>query len=143
MNAIDKIEKNAHKFKLTTNRINATMIKVYSSKFMFDSWIVEQQGFKLKLLHMSKKGIGTKCSYHLQRQVNIKNWKWVLETIVSHNKFVMTQKWNVRENLVDKKEFFGTNVTCLSALAMFGIKPIDTKQFITKFESKNSKEKRQ
>lgn len=103
MNAIDKIEKNAHKFKLTTNRINATMIKVYSSKFMFDSWIIEQQGFKLKLLHMSKKGIGTKCSYHLQRQVNIKNWKWVLETIVSHNKFVMTQKWNVRENLVDKK----------------------------------------
>ena len=103
MNAIDKIEKNAYKFKLTTNRINATMIKVYSSKFMFDSWIIEQQGYKLKLLHMSKKGIGTKCSYHLQRQVNIKNWKWVLETIVSHNKFVMTQKWNVRENLVDKK----------------------------------------
>ena len=43
--------------------------------------------------------------------------------------------------VVDKKEFFGTNVTCLSALAMFGIKPIDTKQFITKFENKNSKEK--
>lgn len=103
MNVIDKIEKRAEKFKLTTNRINETMIKVYSQKYLFDSWLIEQQDYKLKLWHLSKKRVGTKCNYHLQREVNIKNWKWTLETIVSHNKFVMTKKWNVRENLVDKK----------------------------------------
>lgn len=103
MNAINKIEKRAEKFNLTTNLISETMIKVYSPNFAFDSWIIEQQGYKLKLWHMSKHRVGTKCNYHLQRQVNIKNWKWTLETIVSHKKFVMTQKWNVRENLVDRK----------------------------------------
>lgn len=49
-------------------------------------------------------------------------------------------KLRIKVLVVDKKEFFGTNITCLSVLAMFGIKPIDTKHFITKFENKNNKD---
>jgi hypothetical protein len=102
MNAIDKIEQTAPRFKLKTDRINKDMIKIYSDTFKLDSWMVEQRGYKLRLLHMSKKYIGNKCSYHLQREVKAKNWVWTLESITGHNRYVMRYKWNVRENLVDR-----------------------------------------
>lgn len=103
MNAIDRIEKTAPKFKFRTSRIDKHMLKIYTNDFRLDSWIVEQRGYKLRLLHMSKHHTGNKCSYHLQREIYYKNWIWILENIRSHNRYVMKYRWNTRENLVDRK----------------------------------------
>ncbi|HSQ87976.1 hypothetical protein [Romboutsia sp.] len=102
MNTIDIIEKNAYRFKLETQRVNNNTVKLYSKKYLFDNWLIVQEGKRLKLLHMSKRRNGNKCAYHTQRMVCVKNWWWLLQDINKHNKHVITRKWNARENLVDR-----------------------------------------
>lgn len=102
MNVTHKIEKHAHKYNIQADRIDNNTVKLYSPKYLFDSWLVVLEGKKIQLLHLSKKGFQQKCSYHLQREILARNWVWILETIDNHNKYTITRKWNARENLVDK-----------------------------------------
>ena len=102
MNATYKIEKNAHKYNIKADRIDKNTIKLHSPKYAFDSWLVELEDDKLRLLHLSKKYMNNKCSYHLQREIYHRNWIWILESVDSHNKYTVTHKWNARENLVDR-----------------------------------------
>ncbi len=50
-----------------------------------------------------------------------------------HN--ITFDKLRIKVLVIDKNEFFSTNVTCLAALASCGIKPISTDEFKTKFET--------
>lgn len=102
MNVTHKIEKYAHKFNIQADRLDKYTVKLHSPKYVFDSWLVILEGNKLKLLHLSKKKFNQKCYYHLQREIYFKNWKWILESVNSHNKYTVTHKWNARENMVDR-----------------------------------------
>lgn len=102
MNVTHKIEKHAHRYNIQADRIDECTIKLHSPKYAFDSWLVVLDNRKLRLLHLSKKQFNRKCNYHLQREVCSRNWKWILESVNSHNKYTITRKWNARENLVDR-----------------------------------------
>ena len=102
MNVTHKIEKYAHRYNIQADRIDENTVKLYSPKYDFDSWLVVLEDNRLRLLHLSKRLFSNKCSYHLQKEMSIRNWIWVLERVNSHNKYRITRKWNARENLVDR-----------------------------------------
>lgn len=50
-----------------------------------------------------------------------------------HN--ITFNKLRIKVLLVNKNEFFSTNITCLAALSNYGIKPISIDEFKTTFEA--------
>lgn len=102
MDVLQNIERNAYKYNIKTERINSYTMKLYSDKYMFDSWLVEKDGDILRLKHMNRKLRCGKCTYHLQKNIKAKNWRWVLQRINAHNKYVVSRKWNAKENMVDR-----------------------------------------
>ena len=100
MNVTNKIEKLSPKYNIESRRMDDNTLKLYSEKYLFDSWLVRQEEDILELYHMNKKL--KKCSYHLQKSTKSKNWIWILQRINSHNEYVISRKWNARENMVDR-----------------------------------------
>ena len=49
-----------------------------------------------------------------------------------HN--ITFDKLRIKVLVVDKNEFFSTNITCLAALSSCGIKPISVDKFVKRFE---------
>ena len=47
-------------------------------------------------------------------------------------------KLRIKVLVINEKEFFTTNVTCLSAATMIGIKPISINEFKEEFENENN-----
>lgn len=92
MNILDKIQKKCRKFDLVAEYVNPKTLKVYSTKYMFDTWLIKIENRRVCLYHNSKKFNNKKCSYHLQNSYNLKNWFWSIQQINDHNKFVINRK---------------------------------------------------
>ena len=89
--------------------MNDTTLKIYSSKFLFDSWLVELRlsDERLVIYHLNKKmkkinNRYNKCVYHKHGVVKCHNWLWVLQRISSHNRFVVEVKGQNNLNFVDR-----------------------------------------
>lgn len=101
---MEKILSNAKKFKLEAKVVNDTTLSIYSRKYIFDSWLIRQEGENLVLLHLTKSlrcNRSFKCTYHFQKRVHEKNWVWLMQYINKHNKYVINKKKNIKGNLVD------------------------------------------
>lgn len=99
---LNKIKNKCDRFNLIAEEVNYYTLKVYSSKYVFDSWLIKIEDRRVNLYHNSKKFNNKKCSYHLQKSYNLKNWYWSLQQIDSHNKFVINRKHYRRTNWVDE-----------------------------------------
>lgn len=100
---LKKIYRNAHKYGLEVEFVNTDVLKVYSKKYVFDSWLISYNQGKLQLLHMNKHGADrNKCRYHLQKEVKAHNWKWLLQKIQDHNRYTVKYKWTKDMNMVDR-----------------------------------------
>lgn len=89
---LSKIKANCDRFDLVAEEVNYNTLKVYSTKYFFDTWLIKIENKKVCLYHSSKKYNNRKCNYHLQNSYNLKNWYWSLQQIDSHNKFVINRK---------------------------------------------------
>lgn len=89
---INKIKRECKKFHLIAEEINHNTLKVYSTKYVFDTWLIKIENNKVNLYHNSKKFNNKKCSYHLQNSYNLKYWYWSLQQIDSHNRFIINRK---------------------------------------------------
>lgn len=97
---LKKIYKDAIRFGLQVDFVNKDTLKIYSKKYLFDSWLVVLEDDCIKLLHQNKFGADRKkCRYHLQKQIKPNNWKWVVKKIVDHNNYIAHRK-NI--NMVDR-----------------------------------------
>lgn len=102
MCALQNIERESKKYGIRTSRIDRYTLKLYSKKYLFDSWLVVKDKDNLELHHMNRRVRGSgKLQYHLQANIKCTNWIWVLQRISSHNRYVVSRKWNARENIVD------------------------------------------
>ena len=89
---LDKIKNKSARFDLVAEQLNHNTLKVYSTKYVFDTWLIKIEDRKVNLYHNSKKYNNKKCSYHLQNSYNLKNWYWSIQQINSHNQFVINKK---------------------------------------------------
>ncbi|MEG0908742.1 MAG: hypothetical protein RSH78_00065 [Bacilli bacterium] len=100
---LKKIYRYAHKYGLEVEFVNEDMLKLYSKKYDFDSWLICCENGKLQLLHKNRYGSDkNKCRYHLQKEVKTHNWKWLLQKIKDHNNYTVKYKWAKNTNMVDK-----------------------------------------
>ena len=99
---LEKIKDNAYRFNLKAEYVSCYTLKLYSEKYMFDSWLVELTDFGLELKHMNKFIYSHKLTYHTQRIVAKHKWWWILETIRSHNEYVINKKRSYRCNEIDR-----------------------------------------
>lgn len=100
MRHIEWLRVKSKDFGLVAEYINENSLKVYSPKFLFDSWMITETEDSIELWHQSKKCNIRNISYHLQKTVSKKKKVWVLETIVSHNKYVAFGRY--KTNIVDR-----------------------------------------
>lgn len=97
---LKKIFKDAKKHGLEVEFLNSYTLKIYSKKYLFDSWLVVSDEKKITLYHQNRFGADSnKCRYHIQTSVKKHNWSWITKKIIDHNNFVINHKY---VNKVDK-----------------------------------------
>lgn len=101
MNVVESIIKKAPSYGLVAEKLNHNTVKLYSKKYLFDSWLIKVYETKVELLHANKKRNGGKCSYHKQNSFKIQNYTWALRKIKDHNTFTINKKHYKRTNWVD------------------------------------------
>lgn len=97
---ISKIKSECKRFHLVAEEINHNTLKVYSTKYVFDTWLIKIEYGKVNLYHNSKKFNNKKCNYHLQKSYKLKNWYWSIQHIDNHNKYVINKKHYKRTDWV-------------------------------------------
>lgn len=102
MKDLEFLRLKAHKYDLVADYINETTLKVYSPKYLFDSWLIVETEDAFELMHQSKMNGNKKCSYHLHATVSKSKKHWLLERIEDHNRYVAFYKNNKKINLVDR-----------------------------------------
>lgn len=102
MKNLEKIKRNAKYYNLKADYVNDYTLKVFSPKFMFDSWLITTNEDDIELWHQSKKNNIKKCSYHLQTVVPKHCWRKILQKVDKHNNYVAFHKTNNKINLVDR-----------------------------------------
>lgn len=98
---LSKIKDKCCKFDLVAEEVNDDTLKVYSTKYVFDTWLIRIENDRVCLYHSSKKYNNRKCNYHLQNSYKLKNWYWSIQQINSHNNYVIHKKHYRRTNWVD------------------------------------------
>lgn len=98
---LQKIKDNAHKFELKAEFVSCYTLKIYSEKYMFDSWIVDLTEEGLVLKHLNKYIYSNKTNYHTQRIIARHRWWWILETVSSHNDYVINRKKRYKYDHID------------------------------------------
>lgn len=102
MKDLDYLIKKANKYDLVAERLNYNTIKVYSPKYLFDSWLIIEEDSEFELWHRSKRNTTQKCSYHIQTTVPKRLKTRLLERIDKHNRYVAFYKHRNKVNLVDR-----------------------------------------
>lgn len=100
MKDLDWIIKKGRSYGLTCEKVNDSTLRVYSNKFFFDSWLIEEKEDGFELYHLNKRK-ERRCCYHLQKKVKKKDKLWLLQRIHSHNRYVSLYKGKKRTNIVD------------------------------------------
>lgn len=100
MRDIEWIRQKAERYELVADYVNDDILKVYSPKFYFDSWLIKETEDEIELWHQSKACGIKNITYHLQKAVPKYKKIWVLQRIKSHNRYVAFNKCKV--NIVDK-----------------------------------------
>lgn len=100
MRDIEWLRRKAKRYELIADYINEDVLKVYSPKYYFDSWLIKETETEIELWHQSKACGIKSISYHLQKAVPKHKKLWVLQRINSHNRYVAFNKNKV--NIVDK-----------------------------------------
>lgn len=102
MTNLEWLKKKAKKYDLVAEYLTEDTLKVYSPKYVFDSWLITETETDMELWHMSKKNNLKKCSYHIHAIVPKRNKVRVLQKIKTHNEYVAFHKKFNRINLVDR-----------------------------------------
>lgn len=102
MRDLDYLIKKSKSYDLVAEYVNENTLKVYSPKFVFDSWLIVEKENDFQLLHMSKKNNIKKCSYHIHAVVEKHNKIHLLQKIKAHNIYVAFHKRYNKVNLVDR-----------------------------------------
>ena len=100
MRDIEWLKRKSTRYELVAEYINEDTLKVYSPKYLFDSWLIKETEDEIELWHQSKACGIKNISYHLQKAVPKHKKIWVLQRIKSHNRYVAFNKNKV--NIVDK-----------------------------------------
>lgn len=102
MKNLDFLVKRAKFYDVVADYINENTLKVYSPKYLFDSWLIIETESNIELWHQSKKNNLKKCSYHLHASIKKKYSIRALQKIKSHNEYVAFHKKVNKINLVDR-----------------------------------------
>lgn len=92
MGVLEKIKNKSVKYDLVAEYVNDNTLKIYSTKYLFDTWLIKTEGKRVNLYHSNKKG-KRKCGYHLQNSFSLHKWFWCLQKINDHNKYVVNRKY--------------------------------------------------
>ena len=93
MGVLEKIKNKSAKYDLIAEYVNEDTLKIYSTKYLFDTWLIKLEGNRVNLYHNSKKNGNQKCSYHLQNSFGLHKWFWCLQRINDHNNYVINRKY--------------------------------------------------
>ena len=99
---LGKIKSKCYKFDLIAEEVNFYTLKVYSTKYLCDTWLIKVEDGIVNLYHNSKKYNNRKCSYHLQNSYSLKKWYWSIQHIDSHNTYVVNRKHYRNTKWVDE-----------------------------------------
>lgn len=100
MKDIEWLRRKASKYGLVAEYVNDFTLRVYSPKFLFDSWLIKEVDDDIELWHLSKSCGVKNISYHLQKSIPKNKKIWSLQRINSHNRYVAFNK--NKTNIVDK-----------------------------------------
>ncbi|MCI9069954.1 MAG: hypothetical protein HFJ13_07995 [Clostridium sp.] len=101
MRDIEWLKRQSEKYELVAEYLNNNTLKVYSPKYLFDSWLIVESEDAIELWHQSKSYKNRNLSYHLQKSLPKYNKIWALQRIKSHNRYAAFYR-NNKINIVDK-----------------------------------------